>query len=556
MRRIINFFLLLVSYLVISTSYAAAADLFIPLPEISHADRLSKKAAANDISKKEKQVGVNTSALATIPGFLNIDLFGKTVTAVLDRTEKVSDDSVSWVGHIDDKSNEVILVISGSLVQGSITYQNQQYQIRYTGTLDGSSLHILRLVDPTKLRDEHPPGFIGKLQKDTALKKNQLQAPQVKNVQKSINNADAATDSGAFVDVMVLWTPASRQGAGGTAAIKALVDLAFVETNQSYANSGITLRLRLAHKQEVNYIESNLINTNLNRLENPNDGYIDNIHTLRDTYKADLVSLFITIPGLYCGVADTPLQTFWDQAAFSVIDYRCAVDNRSFAHETGHNFSAVHDWRTDSDDPNYIYPYSHGHLHDGASSWRTIMSYRKCTGSGPCTRLNYWSNPDKQYNGVAMGAPEGSAQAADTRKTLNNAASFVANYRVSGTDTAAQFTTWDIDGNGKADALTDGLLTLRYLFGFTGSPLVSNAVDGSATRTSAADIQAYLQTGVDTKALDIDGDSTVKPLTDGLLVLRYLFGFTGDSLVNNATGQNATRKSANDVEAYLQSKMP
>jgi len=115
---------------------------------------------------------------------------------------------------------------------------------------------------------------------------------------------------------------------------------------------------------------------------------------------------------------------------------------------------------------------------------------------------------------------------------------------------------WDIDGDGKAKPLTDGLLILRHLFGFTDNALISNAVEGSATRTSAADIQAYLQTGVDTKALDIDGDSTVKPLTDGLLVLRYLFGFKGDSLVNNAVGNNATRQTAEEIEAYLTSKMP
>jgi len=354
---------------------------------------------------------------------------------------------------------------------------------------------------------------------------------------------------------MVLWTPASRQGAGGTAAIKALIDLAFVETNQSYANSGITHRLRLAHKQEISYTESNSIFTILNHLENPTDGYIDNIHSLRNTYKADLVSLFVKISGLYCGLANTPLQSFWDQAAFSVIDYSCAVNGHSFAHEIGHNFSAVHDWRTDSDNPDYIYPYSHGYLHDGADSWRTIMSYRKCTGSGSCTRLNYWSNPDKQYNGIAMGVPEGSAQAADNRKTLNNAAPFVANYRVSGTNTE-QFTSWDIDGNGEAAALTDGLLILRKIFGFTGSSLTNNAIATDASRKTATDIQNYLQKGIDNGALDIDANGKVEALTDGLLVLRYLFGFKGESLVNNAIASDATRQNASDVEAYLQSKMP
>ena len=34
--------------------------------------------------------------------------------------------------------------------------------------------------------------------------------------------------------------------------------------------------------------------------------------------------------------------------------------------------------------------------------------------------------------------------------------------------------------------------------------------------------------------LDIDDDGNAEPLTDGLLVIRYLFGFSGSSLINGA----------------------
>ncbi|MDA7769117.1 hypothetical protein N8936_03380 [Porticoccaceae bacterium] len=39
---------------------------------------------------------------------------------------------------------------------------------------------------------------------------------------------------------------------------------------------------------------------------------------------------------------------------------------------------------------------------------------------------------------------------------------------------------WDIDGNGQADALTDGLLFLRYAFGLNGEPLISGVVADDA----------------------------------------------------------------------------
>jgi hypothetical protein len=43
----------------------------------------------------------------------------------------------------------------------------------------------------------------------------------------------------------------------------------------------------------------------------------------------------------------------------------------------------------------------------------------------------------------------------------------------------------DIDGNGEADALTDGILILRYLFGFRGATLIDGAVAPDCTRCTA-----------------------------------------------------------------------
>ena len=52
----------------------------------------------------------------------------------------------------------------------------------------------------------------------------------------------------------------------------------------------------------------------------------------------------------------------------------------------------------------------------------------------------------------------------------------------------------DIDGNGQIDALTDGLLILRYLFGLEGDTLINGVIAEDATRTSSADIEAHLRT--------------------------------------------------------------
>jgi hypothetical protein len=59
----------------------------------------------------------------------------------------------------------------------------------------------------------------------------------------------------------------------------------------------------------------------------------------------------------------------------------------------------------------------------------------------------------------------------------------------------AELAVLDIDGNGSTAPLTDGLLVLRFLFGFTGVTLTSGAVDvAGCTRCSAPAIESYLQT--------------------------------------------------------------
>ena len=41
--------------------------------------------------------------------------------------------------------------------------------------------------------------------------------------------------------------------------------------------------------------------------------------------------------------------------------------------------------------------------------------------------------------------------------------------------------------------------------------------------------------------LDVDANGAVQPLTDGLLVLRHLFGFTGSTLTSGALGVGCSR---------------
>ena len=113
---------------------------------------------------------------------------------------------------------------------------------------------------------------------------------------------------------------------------------------------------------------------------------------------------------------------------------------------------------------------------------------------------------------------------------------------------------FDVDESQATQPLNDGLLVIRYLFGFSGDALTAGAVAGLAGRASSDAIADYLS---DADAeLDIDDNGASEPLTDGLLLIRYLFGFSGEALISGAIGSGAERNTAEAVEAYIEARVP
>jgi hypothetical protein len=93
------------------------------------------------------------------------------------------------------------------------------------------------------------------------------------------------------------------------------------------------------------------------------------------------------------------------------------------------------------------------------------------------------------------------------------------------------------------------MLVLRYLSGFRGDQLVHDAVAQDCERCDSDRIWEYLQ-GIDDQ-LDVDDNRVSDALTDGLLVARYLFGFRGELLTTGAVGNGCKRCTAEQIETYL-----
>jgi len=113
-----------------------------------------------------------------------------------------------------------------------------------------------------------------------------------------------------------------------------------------------------------------------------------------------------------------------------------------------------------------------------------------------------------------------------------------------------------VDGNGEADALSDGILMLRFLFEFTGDSLIGgDVVAPDCTRCTAQEIADHLRdVGL---LLDVDGNGQLDALTDGILILRFLFQFGGDALIGgNVVAPDCTRCTAEEIDPHLEELIP
>lgn len=113
--------------------------------------------------------------------------------------------------------------------------------------------------------------------------------------------------------------------------------------------------------------------------------------------------------------------------------------------------------------------------------------------------------------------------------------------------------TWDLDGDGTADALTDGLLFLRSNFELIGDSLFENATSLESVLSNEQITQNISDLH---QIADIDDNGEVDALTDALTLLRYLFELRGDSLISDAVALDANRTNVSEIESYIESHMP
>lgn len=402
---------------------------------------------------------MSAAAKGAPPPAIVIPLSADLSITVQRKTVEMQGESYIWHGAIVETGEPVTLVCwPGGRMSGNINYKGHVYSIKNMG----GSMHGVVEMQPNQLPPEHAPMSAetmrsmnmkddplvkqgdAKMMEDAVRGGRPAERPQLLPDRSEIRNLeDAPVDHGgrpAFrkpditgkkyvkvsarkkkrrakpveITLMVAYTRAAASHYSDIE--KDLIALGVADTNQSFKESGIkNLKIKLVHTYQTDYVEKGGHFEHVYTMVRKDDGIMDEVHALRDTYKADISVLVVHDP-VGCGLA-ARVSAEADRA-FAVVHQECAATSYSLAHEIGHLIGARHDLALDDS----VEPFPHGHGFVKGTEWRTMMSYKdSCNG---CPRLPIWSNPDLKVKGVAAGDAT-----ANNARVLRDQAAVVAKFR-------------------------------------------------------------------------------------------------------------------------------
>ena len=234
-----------------------------------------------------------------------------------------------------------------------------------------------------------------------------------------------------LIDLLLVYPTVVKTEAGGATAVESTIASSVSDANLCYQNSLVPIQLRVVHIVEINYTPTGILNTELDRLKNPNDGYFDNIHSLRDQYGADLVCM-LTTQSDSGGLASTmthPKLSF-ESSGFNVNVWgQIGAPSYTLAHEIGHNMGCLHNREDSTWDVEYEFSaFCFGkRWMEGGQGYKTIMSYDTNPSSTFPNSIPYFSNPSVSY----LTTSTGNIGTENNAKVLGLTAPFVSNFRKS-----------------------------------------------------------------------------------------------------------------------------
>ncbi len=361
---------------------------------------IEQRPGSEDVQLRSAAAPQTLSALSAVA----VRVGGEQVQVTRERTAAAHGRRLVWHGRFGE-SGEVLLVVDGDQITGSVQKPSgEMFKIEPLG----GGLHTVSRIDQTAVGE--------------CATESNSERDGGGDGQTAPGSTGSGGSSGALstptLDVLVVYTPGA---AAASANIGNEVALAVADMNNGFGNSSVPATISVVHAAQLAFNESSDIFNDRDDLLGTSDGRGDAVHSLRSQYGADVVVLLTDGNYVYQGSSVYSIAGAIGAVAsqaFAIVEWDYATGNHTFAHEIGHLAGARHDNDTGTQ------PYSYGHgYRPGGQSWRTIMAMGSPSSSP--FRINYWSNPDKVYGGVAMGTTSYN----DNVRAWENSAATMAGFR-------------------------------------------------------------------------------------------------------------------------------
>ncbi|HEY7085525.1 MAG TPA: hypothetical protein VH519_11985, partial [Hyphomicrobiaceae bacterium] len=268
---------------------------------------------------------------------ITVALSDDTSLSIRRTSVEIRPDMCVWRGVVEETgAPATIMWWPGGKMAGTVQHQGRLYSIRHLG---GELIAVVEMGED-RMPQEHaamsprPRADDPTLQDDPLVREGDAGAlrPKVgpgKSAPvepKPSGRADKDPAGNVTIDIIVAYT---KKAASNYADVKReLIDLAIEEGNESFRMSSLgQVQLRLVHAYETDYVEEGAAHfDHVWRFADKGDGYMEEVHALREKHDADVSVLIVDDPK-GCGLATRVFSDAED--AFAVVHQECAATTYS-----------------------------------------------------------------------------------------------------------------------------------------------------------------------------------------------------------------------------------